>query len=152
MSIEEKLFELIEKDNENREIAEQKLKEICSKSEKITYKDMIDKLLEITENKLHINSYKFTSFIIWLVEELEYNMEANEAAWDKTIEEIEQEDNWEEYEDTYNKFKNDDTFYFESVEEFRDVMLDWSYSHCLDNVFNDLKREYEYRKEKGMIG
>ncbi|EPY2271298.1 hypothetical protein [Clostridium sporogenes] len=151
MSMESELFKLIEQDKENRAIAEQKLKEICSKSKKITYKNMINKLMEITENKLHINSYKFTSFIIWLVEELEYNMEINESAWDKTIEEIEQEDNWEEYKDTYNKFKNDDTFYFESVEEFRDEMLEWSYSHCLNSVFNDLKREYEHRKEKGLI-
>ncbi|WP_409069894.1 hypothetical protein ACFLKB_12020 [Clostridium sp. FAM 1755] len=151
MSIKTQLMELIEKDNENRAIAEQKLKEICSKSEKITYKNMINKLMEITENKLHINSYKFTSFIEWLVEELEYNSTVSEAAWDRTIKEIEEEDNWEEYEDTYNKFKNDDTFYFESVEEFRDVMLDWSYSHCLDSIFDDLKYEYERRKEKGLI-
>lgn len=147
------LTELIETCDKNRAEAEKRLKEICGKSKKITYDSLINRLLKITENKLHINDYRFASFMGWLADELEHAIIVNEGCWDLTIEQIDKEyGNIEYWRDQYENFKDEvDAEAYKTVEEFKDSMLDWSYTYSLDGSFASLECEYKDRKNKGLI-
>lgn len=147
------LAELMEKVSTDREAAEDKLKEICNKSSRLSYDSLIEKLLEITEHSMHVNYFKFTTFIQWLADDLDYFKTVNNEAWDMTIEEIDEKFNDEYWESLYNKCSEDDGKgdLYKSVEEFKGIMVDWMCTHCLDSAMYELEREYKHRKSKGMI-
>lgn len=76
----------------------------------------------------------------------------NEDSWDMTIKEIDEKFNNDEYwEKLYNKCTEGKNHSYKSVQDLKEMMLEWMYTHCLDSVMDGLKREYKHRKSKGRI-
>lgn len=128
-----------------------KLKELIKDSNKLTYEYLIEQLLEITEHKLDRESYKFLFFLEWLYQDLEHSKTVNSYYWDMSFKEIDEDTtvNWEEEYNKHNlEFSCD---IYKDLQDFKDNMLDWSYQYCIENIFNQLKKEFEYRKEEGLI-
>lgn len=131
--------------------AEERLQALCKESSRLKYKDLIDRLLKITENQLHINSYKFVSFMEWLVEDLEYCKTVNNNSWDMTFKEIDEVFDHEYWKKEFKRIKGSDWNEYKTWEEFRNNYEWWGYEYCLEKVLNGLKMEYDHRKEKGLV-
>ena len=151
MSAKNTLQEIINKDNLNRKIAENKLKNLCGLSSRIKYEDLINRLMEITKNKIPLESYKMADFIILLAEDLEYAQIVNRDCWDMTIKEIDIKYKDETWESEYEKHKNCEDLGFKSLEEYKNITMDWSYTYSLDGTFSGVQQEYLRIKEKGLI-
>lgn len=153
MSNEKYLMECINETLEKYKKYNKQLKNICKSSKKITYKNLIDRLLDITEHKLSVKSYKFVSFLEWLCEDLECSQLINSEYYDMSISEIEEklEINNEIYKNEFEKYKNYKGFNFKNWIEYKNYHTDFYYQHSIDCIFNNLKKEYEYKKEQGLI-
>jgi len=145
------LFDLMERENIARTDNEDKLLKLCEESNNLVYENLIEQLLEITEHKLHINNYKFTSFITWLVEDLEHCKIVNNDAWDLTHKQIDEKFNDEYWKDQYAQTEKSEWNECPSWEKFRDEYSWWGYDNCIESVMAGIKSEYEYRKNKGLF-
>lgn len=148
------LKKIIDQDNMNRSIAKNKLDYMCELSDRLKYEDLVERLLDITEHKISLESYKMTNFKLWLADDLEYCQIVNSPGWDMTITEIDREFGNDEYWKTefieYKKEYGGNGIY-ETLEEFKGSMMDWSYTHSLNAIFSELRKEYLWRKEQGLI-
>lgn len=152
MNNEKLLMELMQKDKEDRKKYEKQLKEICNQSTRLDYDNLIERLLDITDHKININSYKFTSFLGWLCEDLEIAQFVNEKYYDLPIEEVDKALNTEiknqKWKSDFSKGKGYDDFPFLTYEEYKNEMLYWTFKDTIDSIFTSLKREYEIKKNK----
>jgi hypothetical protein len=145
------LVKLMELEEEARTGAEERLLKLCEESKNLVYENLIEQLMEITEQKLHINHYKFTSFITWLVEDLEHCKIVNADAWDLNFEQIELKFDDEYWKDQFAQTEKSEWNDCPTWEQFRDEYAWWGLDNCLESVMDGIKNEYEFRDNKGMF-
>jgi hypothetical protein len=143
MELRRKLLTLI---SVKQEIAEERLKNICSKSNRLNYKEMLNKIVDIIGD---VEIYNLSTYINVLAEELEENKKINKEDWDLTEEQLlDKYNNMKYWEENYKLYGEKDLY--KDALDFKENMLYWFVERSLTGALASVKDEYNSRKKIGL--